>query len=100
MKTIFEQGTFNAYQERSLQHAMNEVAKFSAQTTVFISHKHDDLGDLQGVLGFLEKSYNVKVYIDSRDSSMPAITSELTANNIKSRIEKCDKFNFLQQMEP
>lgn len=65
------------------------------QTTVFISHRHDDLNDLKGVLGFLEKSFNVKVYIDSRDPSLPKKPSAKTARNIKDRIQKCDKFTLL-----
>ena len=40
------------------------------KTTVFISHKHDDLDDLKGLLGFLELRYGVKVYIDSQDPTM------------------------------
>lgn len=57
--------------------------------------KHDDLDDLKGLLGFLEQEYGVKVYIDSRDPSMPKITSAQTALNIRERIKGCDKFILL-----
>lgn len=40
----------------------------SQRTTMFISHKHDDL---KGIIGFLETNYNIKTYIDSRNSRMP-----------------------------
>lgn len=74
-----------------LEHSQYGVRK----TTVFISHKHDDLDDLKGLLGFLEQEYGVKVYIDSRDPSMPKITSAQTALNIRERIKGCDKFILL-----
>lgn len=99
MKTIFEQGSFHQFRTMRLDEAMAPVLEHSQfqskPTTVFISHKHDDLDDLKDVLGFLERTFNVKVYIDSRDPSMPKITSAKTATNIKDRILKCDKFILL-----
>ena len=99
MKKIFEQGSFQAYSNRSLNESMAPVLsylKYGIQpTTVFISHKHDDLEDLKGLLGFLEDNYGVKVYIDSNDSQMPPVTSAETAYNIKERIKQCDKFILL-----
>lgn len=99
MKSIFEQGEFRRYSEIPLNEAMSPVLEHSqfvvGKATVFISHKHDDLEDLKGVLGFLEHTYGVKVYIDSRDPAMPKETSGETALNIKERIKKCDKFILL-----
>ena len=46
-------------------------------------------------MGFLEDEYKVKVYIDSKDSSMPITTSAETAINLKDRIRKCDRFILL-----
>ena len=70
LSTIFEQGQFNRYAEIRLDGAresiLEEHYQASQETTVFISHKHDDLNDLKGVLGFLEHTYKVKVYIDSQ----------------------------------
>lgn len=98
MTEIFEQGTFRASQLR-LDEARSAVLSHSIygtdKTTVFLSHKHDDLDDLKGVLYFLQQHYNVKIYIDSRDPSMPEHTSPETANNIKCRIQQCDKFILL-----
>ena len=100
MKTIFEEGHFDLYSNVRLDEARSTIPLAPSQygyrkTTVFISHKHDDLEDLKGLLGYLEKSYNVKVYIDSMDPSMPKVTSPKTAENIKNRIQKCDKFVLL-----
>lgn len=79
-----------------LDSATTEISKsYYPRTTVFISHKHDDLKDLSGFIGFLEEKYNVKTYIDSRDSSMPRVTSGKTASKIKTRIRQCDKFILL-----
>lgn len=98
LSKIFEQGEFSQYANIRLdgaQEAIIEHYQDSQETTVFISHKHDDLNDLKGVLGFLENTYNVKVYIDSQDLSMPKIASATTAYNIKQRIKQCDKFILL-----
>jgi len=100
MKRILESGQFSNYREGvSLDSASMEVANlyksYFGKTTVFISHKHDDLEDLSGLIGFLEKNYNVKAYIDSKDSSMPSVTSGVTALKIKERICQCDKFILL-----
>ena len=99
MKKIFEQGSLRDYSHVRLDESMSPIlshSQFSSKkTTVFISHKHDDLEDLKGLLGFLEQNYEVKVYIDSRDSTMPSVTSAKTALNIKNRIKQCDKFILL-----
>lgn len=99
MKNIFEQGDFRAYSQVRLDEASAPVMEHfqysQKKVTVFISHKHDDLEDLKGILGFLERGYDVKVYIDSKDSTMPKVTTAETAQNLKDKITKCDKFIFL-----
>lgn len=98
MQLVFEQGTFNKYRSFRLDEArapIPERYQILYKPTVFLSHKHDDLNDLRDVIGFLETTYDVKVYIDSQDSTMPAVTSGETASQIKQRIVKCQKFIFL-----
>lgn len=99
MGRIVEQGAFQAYAQIRLDDAKSSISEYSQsgmrRTTVFVSHKHDELVELKGVLGFLQTQYGVKTYIDSQDSSMPKTTSVTTATNLKNRIKKCDKFIFL-----
>lgn len=99
MKEIFEQGEFSEYRISNLKKSMDvineSVAFFEEKVPVFISHKHDDLDDLKGIIGFLEKNFNVIAYIDSRDLSMPERTSGETAEKIKDRIKKCERFILL-----
>lgn len=98
MGAIIEQGSFNAYSQIRLDEArsaISESIQYARKTTVFVSHKHDELQELKGVLGFLQTQYGVKAYIDSQDPSMPKITSETTAANLKERIRRCDKFILL-----
>lgn len=99
MRTIFEQGAFSGYSRIQLAEARSEVSQYSQygtrKTTIFISHKHDDLDDLKGVIGFLQSNYDVKVYIDSQDPTMPKVTSAETALRIRERIKQCDKFILL-----
>ena len=100
-KDIFIRGEFSGYRKTNLSEAYEPVrsrdlASFSEQkTTVFISHKHDELDDVSDVIGFLEKNYNIKCYIDSEDINMPRYTSSETATKIKNKIKQCDKFIFL-----
>ena len=100
MIKIFEHGAFSTYSQVRLDESRSSVLEHSqygvrSKTTVFISHKHDDLEDLKGILGFLQQRYGVKVYIDSQDPSMQPTTSAETALNIKDRIKQCNKFILL-----
>lgn len=100
MSRILNEGEFRRYAfSARLDHALGEI-KHSAlyeqrKVSVFISHKHDDLEDLKGLIGFLEKAYDIEAYIDSEDSSLPKKPSVETAQRIKERIKQCDKFLFL-----
>lgn len=107
MKEVFLEGDFSRFKRQDLDRARGSITEsyvqrsngymtFSAKMpTVFISHKHDDLDDLKGIIGFLEDEYKVKCYIDSKDKSMPNITSGETATKLKDRIKSCDKFILL-----
>lgn len=100
MKTIFEKGDFDNYRVLRLDSAMESVCKTYNEsllntTTVFISHKHEDLNELKGIIGYLKSKYNVKPYIDSQDPAMPNKTSAETAQRIKKKIDQCDKFILL-----
>lgn len=101
MKKIFEQGEFSSYRKTNLNESVGTIYKHADSlyhrklTTVFISHKHEDLSELQDIIGFLETTYGVKAYIDSRDPEMPPITTGETAETIKKRIKDCNKFILL-----
>lgn len=96
---IFERGHFDRtiIQESQVIKALAESRTFKAassyptQGTVFLSHKHSDLKDLEGVMGILEE-LGAKVYIDSMDNKMPGQTSGETALRIKEIIKFCKKF--------
>ncbi|MDD4968027.1 MAG: toll/interleukin-1 receptor domain-containing protein [Paludibacter sp.] len=58
---------------------------------VFLSHKHDELKLLEQTINLI-KSCGVDVYIDWMDEGMPKKTCSKTAERIKDKIEKSDKF--------
>jgi hypothetical protein len=99
---LFERGHFSRkiVQESFITESLKEVRAFSSKTaysrqpTVFLSHKHDDLKELQGVIGELNE-LDVKVYIDSMDNKMPEQTSGDTALRIRDVIKYCNKFILL-----
>lgn len=103
MKQIFERGQFSSYriddsilnEARVATRTFSSGGRISARTAVFLSHKHSDLVELKDIIGFLRKTYNIDVYIDSMDERMPKITSGETATRIKDIIKKCDKFILL-----
>lgn len=102
---IFERGHFrsNKIQKGFINESLKESRTFSAKnafttkTTVFLSHKHDDLEDDEELKGFIEilEDIGVKIYIDSMDNTLPEQTSGDTAKRIKEIIEYCDKFILL-----
>lgn len=104
MQRIFKNNSFSQYSVSSLYEAQQPIEKSfrhdafgyrQEKTTVFMSHKHDDLDNIKGLIGFLEKTYDVKAYIDSWDPTMPSETCGDTAKQLKNRIETCDKFIFM-----
>ena len=100
MASYFSEDHFNSYRiTDSVRSVLNESRSFSYtnKTTVFISHKHDDLKIIQGFLGFL-KNMDVVTYIDAFDPTMPDYTCGKTAERIKERIKQCDKFIYRYAM--
>lgn len=104
MQRIFKNNSFSQYSVSSLYEAQQPIEKSfrhdafgyrREKTTVFMSHKHDDLENIKGLIGFLEKTYDVRAYIDSWDPTMPSQTCGDTAKQLKNRIESCDKFIFM-----
>lgn len=102
---IFEKGHFKSsrLQKSIISDSLNEAKMFSARkaydtkTTVFLSHKHKDLEEIEEATGVIEllEDLGVKVYIDSMDNKMPDQTSGDTASRIKDVIKYCDKFILL-----
>lgn len=76
----------------SLREFKNESKAF--KTRIFLSHKHDELAELEGSISFL-KAHGVEVYVDWLDDGMPKSTSGTTAIRIKDKIKENDKFIFL-----
>jgi TIR domain len=99
---IFERGHFDKQKltESIVKKALDDSRNLKFKTavsfkpTVFLSHKHDDLNDLQGVMGLLE-DLGAEIYIDSMDNKMPNQTNGETATRIKEIIKQSDKFILL-----
>lgn len=100
---IFERGYFNNYNvnESRVKDSLNEIRHFSAEnirsqarSSVFLSHKHDDLNDIKEVMG-MHEGMGAKIYIDSMDNKMPNETSGETVTRIKDVIKVCNKFILL-----
>lgn len=102
---IFEKGHFKSsrLQKSFINESLNRTKTFSAKTaydsktTVFLSHKHKDLEELEEATGVIEllEDLGVKVYIDSLDNKMPNQTCGDTATRIKEIIKYCDRFVLL-----
>lgn len=102
---IFERGHFKSarFQRAIITESLTKVKSFNSRnaidskTTVFLSHKHNDLQEIDEVVGIIEllDNFNVNVYIDSIDNKMPNQTSGETAARIKEVIRYCDKFVLL-----
>ncbi len=71
-----------------------ERKKFSYETSVFLSHKHDEKDIIQQAIVLLNK-LGVDVYVDWLDSGIPANTNEYTATRIKEKIRENEKFILL-----
>lgn len=73
-------------------------AKFESRTgkttSIFLSHAHDERDLISEAAAFF-KGFNVSVYVDWMDESMPEKTSGETAAKIKTKIFTNDKFILL-----
>lgn len=69
-------------------------SKEEAQITIFLSHCHIDKELAEGFKSILA-SYNIYVYIDWEDSTLPSIPNRETANKIKQKIKELDLFILL-----
>lgn len=77
--------------------ARAQMRYFSAtnhKLSVFLSHKHGDLDHLERVRYLLEKLHTA-VYVDWADPSMTYPPDRKTAEKLKEKIKKYDKFVFI-----
>ncbi|WP_277376111.1 toll/interleukin-1 receptor domain-containing protein [Paenibacillus polymyxa] len=88
--------TFNKLNSmpQTIQKSLNGNTQFNKQYTVFLSHRHTDKEAVKKAVGFLAQ-FGQKTYIDWLDHSMPSITSSETADKLKNRITKSNKFVLL-----
>lgn len=84
-------------QVRVLNEAVAQRRTFSEDHrnySVFLSHKHEDIEYLNRVRSILE-SMNAYVYVDWADPAMQHPTNRETAEGLKERIRRYDKFIFI-----
>jgi ribulose bisphosphate carboxylase small subunit len=65
--------------------------RFQADTSVFLSHSHQDKRIVKGLINYLAEQ-GIKVYVDWNDTSMPRVTSRETAEKIKCEIKENNLF--------
>lgn len=78
----------NEFEERNLSFQ-------NKKTSVFLSHGHKDIIYVYCIAQYLKNKHNVNVYIDSFDFSMPPLTNIETAQRLKDKIRKSDRFIFV-----
>lgn len=77
--------------------SISQTRTFSAtnsKLSVFLSHKHSDFEHLKRIKYLLEY-LNTSVYVDWADPSMQHPTDRKTAETLKKKIERYDKFIFI-----
>lgn len=84
--------TYNLSLNESLRTFKNE-SKY-LKTKIFLSHKHDEIEQLEGAISFLKENGG-DVYVDWLDGGMPQTTSGETAVRLKEKIKENDKFILL-----
>lgn len=84
--------TFSKGVKDSLNEWINESK--TGKVTVFLSHKHDEVEELDGAISLL-KILGVEVYVDWQDKEMPKNTNGATARIIKRKIRDNKKFILL-----
>lgn len=62
-----------------------------ARLSIFLSHSHQDRRFVEGLIARFA-TLGITIYVDWNDSSMPRITTKLTAAQIKKRMNQCNLF--------
>jgi hypothetical protein len=62
-----------------------------ARLPIFLSHSHRDRAYVKGLIARFA-AQGIAIYVDWNDSTMPRITSKLTAAQIKRRMSQCHLF--------
>lgn len=78
--------------EQQLQAKQTSFA--AVETTVFLSHSHNDRHLIQPTVELLRRQ-GVRVYVDWLDEEMPTTISEETAERLKKKVEEHRKFILL-----
>ncbi|MDO6745569.1 hypothetical protein Q4553_13450 [Tenacibaculum soleae] len=91
--------SFRNYRRESPKSISLSLEEFSQESkgekvTIFLSHKHNELEELDSAISLL-KSFGVNIYVDWQDEAMPEITSGITAQKIKEKIKINQKFILL-----
>ena len=86
----------NRYYSKTINESLLEFKSESKynKVTIFLSHKHDEIEELDSAISFLKK-FGIEIYVDWLDEEMPLTTSGITANRIKEKIKENNKFIFL-----
>jgi hypothetical protein len=69
-------------------------ARAAGAKTLFLCHSHEDQDLVLGLVNLLDDA-GWNVYVDWKDTSMPAAPSRETAQKIKDRVKGADYFLFL-----
>ena len=82
--------------EKGVKDSLNEWSEKAKtdKVTVFLSHKHDEVEELDGAITLLN-NLGVQVYVDWQDDEMPKNTNGATARIIKRKIRENRKFILL-----
>ena len=84
---LLEDQTMNFSERRQF---LKEAAA-QARLTIFLSHSHKDRPYVKGLISRFA-ALEISIYVDWNDSTMPRVTSKLTASQIKRRMNQCHLF--------
>jgi len=82
------------YNTKALRESTYHTKTASVREHIFLSHSHKD-ADIVNQAVELLGNQGVRVYVDWKDDTMPAVTSPVTATRIKQKISSCSKFVLL-----
>ena len=85
--------------KKSINFSRTVLKSFSALSSkrinIFLSHKHDEKENVKAARNLFEKYEQVHLYVDWLDNDMPQVPTTETAEKLKKKIDRSDKFVFL-----
>jgi hypothetical protein len=90
LRNVSRASSFSEYGAR-----LRDLKRSDAKVSIFLSHSHRDLDLVEALIVLFSAEAGLAIYVDYKDSDMPAVTNRASAERLKLKIADLDYFMVL-----